>query len=158
MSFVGVLAENKDYELIKNMIGKRKLGIDLLQIKEKSIENIKNIKFDTIVINKEMEKNKKYLKKILENTQYLVINSDLDLNQEDYQNVKLQIITYGFNSKATITASSITDNNMIICVQRNIKVKNKNDIEQQEYNIKMEQKKNKSPYSTMAYFAISQIY
>lgn len=158
MSFVGILAENKDYELIKNMIGKRKLGIDLLQIKEKSIENIKNIKFDTIVINKEMEKNKKYLKKILENTQYLVINSDLDLNQEDYQNVKLQIITYGFNSKATITASSVTDNNMIICVQRNIKGINKKDIEQQEYNIKMEQKNNKNPYNTMAYFAISQIY
>ena len=158
MPFVGVIAEYKDYETIKNMLAKKNLGIELMQIKEKNIQNIKNIKFDTILINKEIESNREYLKRILENAKYLIINSDIELKQDIYQDIKLQIITYGFNNKATITASSVTENSIIICAQRNIKGINQNQIEQQEYNIKTQQNKFKNSYNAMAYFAISSIY
>ena len=129
-----------------------------MQIKEKNIENIKNIKFEAVLINQETKCNREYLKKILENSKYLVINSDIKLNQEDYKNIKLQIITYGFNGKATITASSITEDSIVMCAQRGIEGINQKKIVQQECNIKIKQKEFKSPYNIMAYFAISEIY
>lgn len=47
----------------------------------------------------------------------------------------LKVITYGFNSKSTVTASSVTEEEMLICVQRNIiNIKGKK-IEPQEINI-----------------------
>ena len=51
------------------------------------------------------------------------------------ENLDLKVITYGFNSKSTVTASSITEEEMLICVQRNIiNIKGKK-IEPQEINI-----------------------
>ncbi len=158
MPFVGVVAENQDYETIKNMLTPNNLDIELIQIKESNIENIKNVKFDTVVINTEMHKNKKYLKKILENSNYLVINTDTVLNQTDYNDIELKIITYGFNNKATITTSSVTENAIILCTQREIEGIKEKTIEQQECNIKNKQKEFKKPYNAMAYFAISSIY
>lgn len=158
MSLVGVVAENKDFDILKKRISKENLPVDLVQIKDKSIENVKNIKFDTLIINKEIKSNKQYLKKILDNSKYLVINTDIDLTPKNYENIKLQIITYGFNTKATITASSVTENNIMLCTQRNIKCCDKKEIEQQECNIKTEQNEFKNAYNAMAYFAINCIY
>lgn len=158
MPFVGIIAENKDYETIKKMLSKKYIETGLIQINEKNIENIKNIKFDAIVINREMKSNREYLKRILENTKYLIINADIELKQENYKNIKLQIITYGFNTKATITASSITENSIMICTQRDIEGINQKKIEQQECNIKIQQNKFKNPYNVMIYFVINSIY
>lgn len=156
--FVGIIAENKDYEIIEKNIKEDNLKIKLMQLKEDYIENIKNVKFDTIILNKEVLSNKQYLKQILENSNYLVINSDIHLRLKDYSNIKSLIITYGFNNKATVTASSVTENNIVICTQRNIEGVNKKKIEQQESNIKSEKNKFKNPYNAMSYFIIYSIY
>ena len=54
MLFVGVIGENKDYRLlnkrIKKEISKFKEKLELIDIDDKSIDNLKNVKFDTIVI------------------------------------------------------------------------------------------------------------
>ena len=49
---------------------------------------------------------------------YLVVNAD-DKNIFPYlQPRRAKLITYGFNNKACVTASSITDDGLHICIQR----------------------------------------
>ena len=102
-------------------------------INEKNIENIKNIKFKIIVLNKGIDN--KNIKNILLNAEYLILNSDINVKIDLIENLDLKVITYGFNSKSTVTASSVTEEEMLICVQRNIiNIKGKK-IEPQEINI-----------------------
>ena len=90
MPFIGIISE----ENLENCI--RREILDRLQlresnvlfIKEKSIENIKNIKFETVIIARKFDKIE-YLKKILENSTYLIINSDIENNLNLLENIKL---------------------------------------------------------------------
>ena len=98
MSFIGVVAGKKCFENIKKKISEefKKEDINLIQINLRSIENVKNIKFETIIIedNKEKFKNQEeILEKICNNTQYLVINTDKNLNEKQINSKKC--ITYG---------------------------------------------------------------
>ena len=63
-----------------------------------------------------------------------VLNADVKVNLEVQENIELEIITFGFNTKATITASSVEEN-ILICIQRNLKDIYNNIIEQQEIKI-----------------------
>lgn len=133
MPFIGIISEEIVENNISNII-EDKLNLkesSVLFIKEKSIENIKNIKFETIIIARQF-KNIETLKKMLENTKYLIVNSDIENNLSLLENIKATVITYGFNQKATITASSVLDDEMLICLQRNIKDKYNQNIEPQE--------------------------
>lgn len=114
----------------------------IIAINDKSIENIKNIRFETILIMDlaKVENEKEALSEILENTKYVILNADIETNLEEINNIKLNIITFGFNSKSTITASSVEEN-FIICVQRKIININKEVIEPQEIEVKIVDKK-----------------
>ena len=80
-------------------------------------------------------KSLKNIKNILLNAEYLILNSDINVKIDLIENLDLKVITYGFNSKSTVTASSVTEEEMLICVQRNIiNIKGKK-IEPQEINI-----------------------
>ena len=127
MPFIGIISNEITENCIRRCIlEKLKLPeSSVLFIKEKSIENIKNIKFETTEI----------LKKMLENSTYVVINSDIEDNLELIEDLNATVITYGFNSKATITASSVGDDEMMICLQRTICSKNKENIEPQEIKV-----------------------
>lgn len=133
MPFIGVISEeNVENCIHKQLVKKMKLNeSSILFIKEKSIDNIKNIKFETIVMTREF-KDIKTLKKILENATYIIINTDIVKDLKFLGDIKATLITYGFNSKATITASSVGDDEIMICVQRNFKNKNGKTIELQE--------------------------
>ena len=126
MSFIGIVSE----ENIENCIRRNILEplnlreSSVLFLKEKSIENIKNIKFETIILAREF-KEEAILKKMIENTPYLIVNSDLEGNLNLLKEVKATIITYGFNSKATITASSVEDEEIMLCIQRSMQNKEK---------------------------------
>ena len=48
---------------------------------------------------------------------------------------RLSVITYGFNSKASVTASSVRDNTLTVCVQRAIPTLSGGKVEQQEFNV-----------------------
>ncbi len=138
MSFIGIVSEeNVENCIRRSLLEKLKLReSSVLFLKEKSIENVKNIKFETIILAREF-KHPEILKKIIENTPYLIINSDLEKNLELLENVKATVITYGFNSKATITASSVEEDEILLCIQRTIEDKNGNVIEPEEIKIQL---------------------
>lgn len=155
MPFIGIIAEESKENCIRRQIIER-LNLresSVLFIKEKSIENIKNIKFETILLDREF-KNVEMLKILLKNVKYLVINSDIGCNLNLLDNLEMTVITYGFNSKSTITASSVNEEEVLVCVQRNILDVKKRKIEPQEIKREMQN----DARSTMAITAILLIY
>ena len=133
MFFIGIVSEEKNEKHIKDILKQKIENENVVFINEKNIENIKNIKFKIIVLNKGIDN--KNIKNILLNAEYLILNSDINVKIDLIENLDLKVITYGFNSKSTVTASSITEEEMLICVQRNIiNIKGKK-IEPQEINI-----------------------
>ena len=155
MPFIGIISEeNVENCIRREILDKLQLReSNVLFIKEKSIENIKNIKFETIIILRQFKK-QEVLKKLLENSTYLIINSDIVENLNLLENIKATVITYGFNSKATITASSVGEEEIMLCLQRTIKDKNGKDIEAQEINVPI----NENTNCTMAVAALLLIY
>ena len=67
-----------------------------------------------------------------DNHPFIIINADIDFKNEEFDNKERYVISYGLNSKATVTASSIGDKQIVICIQRAIKDINNNEIEPQE--------------------------
>ncbi|MCL2371793.1 MAG: hypothetical protein FWC78_00125 [Defluviitaleaceae bacterium] len=49
---------------------------------------------------------------------YIVVNSDDKEILPHLSGSQAQVITYGFNAKACITASSVTDHGLQVCIQR----------------------------------------
>ena len=138
MSFIGIISNTKSEKIINNIL-KNKLEKDknIIIINEKNIINMKNIKFETILIansNKVVKEYKKALENIIVNTKYLILNADIAIDLEIEKENELSVITYGFNSKATITASSVEEN-VLLCIQRKIIDINNRQIEQQEIKI-----------------------
>lgn len=134
MYFVGIITDEKSRKYL-NKIVNTQIRIDKFQvifITENNVENMKNICFDTIVINKKIDWFG-VLKNNLENTK-IVINSDIYTDFKILRDFNVRVISYGFNSKATVTISSNTEECVQICIQRNI-LNKKDKIEQQEINI-----------------------
>lgn len=135
MPFIGIVSE----ENVENCIRKQLEKLDfkesnVLFIKEKSIENIKNITFETIIITKEF-KNEEMLKKLMKKAKYIIINTDIKSNLKMVEIINAEIITYGFNSKAIITASSVEEDEIILYLQKNLITKNGENIEPEEIKI-----------------------
>ena len=58
MPFIEIITDTKSQiELNKMMSGEIVNNCDIMYIKEKNIENIKNIKLETLIINKEVKNN-----------------------------------------------------------------------------------------------------
>lgn len=138
MFFVGVVTNQKNELYMKNKLCKIMPVENIIFITEKNITNIKNIQFETIVIDAKIN-NKTEIRKIVANSKYVILNSDIDANVEMMNDLKLTVFTYGFNNKSTFTVSSIQEKNMIICLQRIILNKRKRIIEPQEYEIEIEE-------------------
>ena len=163
MPFIGIIAKENDSNFIKNEIAKNsKLNkFEIININLKSIENIKNIKFDILVVNENIEnllKHSKYLEDIISKSYYIIVNSDIKNNLSLLKQSRANIITYGFNAKATITISSIKEENTMLCIQRSIKGVNENLIEEQEINIKIKKNNVKKLYNVLVIFTILCIY
>ena len=162
MPFIGIISKENDSNFIKNVISKNsvKNKFEIININKKSIENIKNIKFDILVICENIDnmlKESKYLEEIIKKTCYLIINSDIKENLLILKNIEANIITYGFNAKSTITISSIKDEKIMLCLQRSIKgifgV-----IEEQEFNIETEGNNMNKLYNILVIFTILAVY
>ena len=139
MAFIGIITSNKNEEILKksvlNILKNSQTKHNVIVINEENIGNMKNIKFNSIIMNKEnnIKENKKIiLKQILKNTKYLIVNSDVYTRLDMITKINISIITNGYNLKATVTASSINEEKILLCIQRNIKVDNKIDIEPKE--------------------------
>ncbi len=162
MPFIGIISKENDSNYIKNIINKNaiKSKFEVININKKSIENIKNIKFDILVICENIEKMLKessYLEDIIKKSCYLVINSDIKENFSLLKDIEANIITYGFNAKSTITISSIKDDKLMLCLQRSIKGIF-SIIEEQEFNIEIKRNNVNKLYNILVIFAILAIY
>lgn len=153
MTFVGVVTDGKDEEFIINNIESnlRDKSVKVISINNNSIDNIKNVKFETILIDDVLTNDKRKesinskekretLKEIIKNSKNIILNSDIVENLEMVKNLNLSVITYGFNSKATVTMSSLDDDNMLVCLQRNIRDIDGTIIEQQELYVNLQDK------------------
>jgi len=160
MSLIGIISSKKDNEFIKKEIKKySNKTINIIHINYKSIENLSNIKFDVIIIDKSINQfNMEVMEKILSNIKYLIINSDIDIRSGIFNKMETNIIDYGLNQKATVTASSINEENIIICLQRNIKNINNKIIETDENKINIESYKNKRIYNYLIIYILNNLY
>ena len=123
MSFFGMVSDYKSFENVKEVLKKNKNNdFNLIHICKKSISNIKNIKFEIIVIDGnlcEFKEEMLLIEKICANAKFVVINSDINMKIPEFiKNEK--IITYGLNQRATVTISSITESSILIYLQEKL--------------------------------------
>lgn len=143
MAVIGIITKSNNIIEIEKTL--EKYGIhekNIVIISKHTIENIKNVKFDIIIIFDQIEDDD-ILKKVLDSSKYLIINTDfkenmklLDIAEDQY------VITFGFNSRATITIISNENDEIILDLQREIENLEKKKIESQE--IKLENNFNKN--------------
>lgn len=140
MIFIGIVTDIKSENYIKKIQNNNSVlkKYHIIFIRENSIDNIKNIKFETIIVNREFE-DKDYLNKLIAKSEYVIVNEDIGTIIDLLKDIKSNIITYGFNSKSTITMSSVTDDSIQVSVQRNI-ISKKSEVEQQEISLNKEAK------------------
>ncbi len=132
MSFIGIVTNSKNEESMVKKIFNLFPADNIIFITSKNIDNIRNIQFETVVINGNIKDDVK-LKNIITKSKYVILNTDVELEKEFWKDLNLTIISYGFNNKATFTISSVSENNIIICLQRTIRNIFDEKIEPQEF-------------------------
>lgn len=163
MPFIGIVSKENDSNFIKNQILKstKLCKFEIININEESVLNIKNIKFETIIINDEIEEllsKSKYLEELMENAKYIVVNSDIVKDINFLDDNKNTIITYGLNQNAIVTISSIKEDKIMVCLQKSIKKANGENIEEQETDINIKKNNMKKVCNLLAVFTILKIY
>lgn len=159
MLFIGVIAKKKDVQSIKRDIKEKE--IEIIEIKENNIENLKNIKFEEIIFLNDINLNENeytFMKELIQNSKHLIINTDISISILRKIGIEkpIKIITFGFNSKATITISSVKDNKAMIFIQRDIMITGQKRIETQEKEIKLEN--NEKIYNKIVTFIIKELH
>lgn len=155
MFFIGIITDKNSENNIKNIMKDKLKESEIVFLNNNNLENFRNVKFDSIVINNEIE-DKYLLDKILEKSKYVLYNSDIKTKENFSEDLYQNIITYGYNSKAVVTISSVTDESYLIYIQKNIDGYNKS-VGIQE--IKFEKnKKNINAYDGMITTIIDIIY
>lgn len=138
MSFIGVITNIKNETYMSKILEKVFVEEQIIFITDKNIENMRNIRFETIVIDTKLEQIE-YLKAILLNTKYVILNADIVIKTDILENLNLVVISYGFQNKATFTVSSVEENTIIICLQRIIKSISGKKYEPQEFEVENNQ-------------------
>lgn len=162
MAFIGIIAGKKCFENIKKEITEKvkNTTLNFIQINLRSIENVKNIKFGMIIIEDNLEKfkkNEETLRKICENTEYVMINTDKNSEQKEIEKIANKI-TYGLNQQAMVTVSSISDTDILIYWQKNLKNREGQKIEIEERRIKRKEKSRLKTYEILIIYIFFQIY
>lgn len=174
MPFIEIITDAKSQIQLNKIIDKEIVNnCDIMYIKEKNIENIKNIKLETLILNQEIE-NIDVMNKIILNTKNLILNLDFNeekvefvdkekndtlnnsINKEKINCNKIKMISYGYNSKSDITLSSVEDEQVLIYIQNTITSIYGRNIEPQE--IKVNVKSDISIYNIMIIIALSALY
>lgn len=163
MPFIGIIAKECDSNFMKNEIIKNCVNnkLEVFNINQKNIPNIKNITFESIIINEDIQEmliHSKYLENILKKAKYIIINSDIIKDIRIIGNSAINVITYGLNNKAIITISSVREEDILICIQKSFKNIYGKDLEEQEINIKILKNNLKKLCNTLSIFTILCIY
>lgn len=127
MSIIGVITDlDKKYELKKGIKKYIKKDENLIvYIRQENIRNVRNIKFNTILITVEYLDKKKFeiYKKIIKATKYIIINSKVLKDKEIYEYLKknkIKFITYGNEENCDVSISSVSKDSVIINISNNI--------------------------------------
>ena len=161
MPLIGIIAKKKDIQAIKKEL--QESNIKIIEITKDAIKNVKNIGFQEIIIlediNFELEEYK-YMNEIISKTKYLILNEDIEIKILKEINIEkpIKVITFGFNTKATITISSVREEKIIVCLQRDIEKIDGEIIETQEKEIKINKENNKKIYNKLAIFIIRELH
>lgn len=161
MPLVGIIAKKRDFKAIKKEM--QKYNIELIQINKESIKNVTKIFFEEIIILEDinlMPNEYEFMNEVVSKTKYLIINADIELNIFRYIKMEnpVKVVTFGFNSKATISISSVNDEKIIVCLQRNLKKIDNTIIESQEKEIKIFQDTDKKVHNKLVVFIIKELH
>ena len=133
MPFIEIITDSKSQAQLNKVITKRMVNnCEVLYIKDKNVENTKNIKFETLILNRNIG-DKQILDKILSNSNHVILNLDLNTNID--KNMKKSIISFGYNSQSDITVSSVEEDQVLICIQNTITSIYNRKIEPQEIKV-----------------------
>lgn len=161
MSFIGIICTPKQERYIKQILNSSISSSNIILLKEENIDNFKNITFETIAIfsNKSNAFEKKEtMLKIIQKAKYLIINVDEEITLEGLESINANIISYGFNTKSIVTASSVDDDSMLICLQNAIISRIGNKIEEQEILVPIQQECKANATTIMGVIAILLVY
>jgi hypothetical protein len=159
MSFIGIVSNSKNFELLKSRILNsidNMSDLSIININKESIDNVKNIKFETLVICNDISiwgDKRESLKSIGLNSKYVVVNTDCN---DDFNNAGENIITYGLNRNADITTSSVKEDKVLVAIQKEIKDVNGKTIDVGESKIYKKEKINLQ--NMLALYVIYTIY
>lgn len=139
MAFIGIVTESRFELQIKQNLKKEFERINIkktmIVINKNSVKNLANVKFEFLIIDKNIFLNNDDLTKIILNSDRVIVNADYDENLEAIKNLKLNVITYGMNSMATLTLSSVSEDGTLLTLQRAVKNSKKELVEPQEIKI-----------------------
>ena len=159
MPLIGIVAKKKDIQAIKNEL--KESNVEIIEITKQCVKNLKNIKFEEIIFLEDISLNEdeyKYMNEMISKAKYIIFNSDIEmkiLKQIEIQK-PIKFITFGFNSKSTITISSVKDEKVIVCIQRDIEKINGKILEIQEKEILS--KTIKKIYNYLVVFIIKELH
>ncbi len=155
MHFIGIITNKNSENNIKKIMRNNCDDNKIIFLNSSNLQNFKNVMFDSIVINNDID-NEEILNKIIQKSKYILCNSDIKFKDEIKNYNNNRAITYGFNSNAFVTISSVTDDNMLIYIQKEIEGYNKitgmQEIKFEKYN------KNVNVYDGMIATIINLIY
>lgn len=153
MPFIEIITDSKSQSQLNKIITKKMVNnCEILYIKDKNIENVKNIKLETLILNRNISNNE-VIGKILENSKNIIFN--LDFNTDIERNLK-NTISFGYNSKSDITISSVEEEQILICIQHTITSIYNKKIEPQE--VKVNVKSDINLYDIMIIIALTSLY
>ena len=100
------------------------------------------------------------MNEIISKTKYLVLNGDIKIEFLKKMNMEkpMKVITFGFNTKATISISSVKEEKIIVCLQRGIEKFNREIIGSQEKEIKLIRENDKKIYTKLVIFIIKELH
>ena len=125
MYFIGIVTDKNSENNIRNIM-KNKLAVNqIIFLNKDNINNFKNVRFDSLVINNKIE-DRYALNRIAENSRYVLYNSDITKDAiesnmlKSKENKCFKFISYGYNSRANVTVSSVGDDEYLLFIQGNI--------------------------------------
>ncbi|MBR2704246.1 MAG: hypothetical protein IKE91_02135 [Clostridia bacterium] len=125
MFFIGIITDKNSENNIKNIMKNKLDNNQIIFLNKDNIENFKNVRFDSVVINNRVE-DRYVLDKITGKSRFVLYNSDItneymQINESDYKKDRgYNLISYGYNSRANVTVSSVGDDEFLLYVQENI--------------------------------------
>ena len=141
MLSIGIISRSKNIEFVKEL--NENNFIQAFNIKNQN--DLKKSGPIDILVLEDLIIKKEVIEEIIQKVKYLIIQDNIT-NIEFNLDKEINIITFGFNHKSTVTVSSATVDSIVICIQRVIKGIHQKFIQPKECIIKNTNKYNINKY------------